>query len=257
MKKSLSFTDIVLYLISVFVILGVSMYLSVFFQTENQVFFDMTSYSLFLNTIYKNRLYYCLYKETKDPYILFYLPEKIEKINSYSSLLEKCYTVVGTSISELVENKSEKDTIILKYNTRNIAEIPIFVFLDLKNNEKIWIYSHAKKLFKDEKKRDLWSNIVNFVFPVMRLIDAVRKFIQKIEFESNPENFLSCSSDRAYYISAVFTLPFLSIDTKRDLYTINIYKFIKIKGKECKKIIISQTVDQQGRRQTSYKSESC
>lgn len=256
MKKSLSFTDIILYLVSVFVILGVSMYLSIFIQTENQQFFDMTSYSTFLNTIYASRLYYCLYEETKDPYLLFYFPAGIDKINSYSSI-EKCYSIITTNIMELVENQSSKDSIVLKYNIRNLSEIPIFAFLDLKTGNKIWIKSYIDQLFIDERKNDIWNKIVDSIFPFPRIIDTINKFITKIELELNPEYLLSCNTDRSYYISTVFTLPFLSVDTKRNLYSVNVYKFVKIRGKECKKIVISYTTDQQGRRQISYKSENC
>lgn len=256
MKKSLSFTDIILYLISTFVILGMSIFLSVFFQTESQIYFDSASYGAFLNTIYISRLYYCLYEETKNPYILFYFPRDIEKINSYSSL-EKCFSTISINYKDLFENQSSDNKIILKYNIRNLSEVPIFLFYNVKNKSKIWVKDQAKQLFFDEQK-DIWSTFLDIIFPIPKIIDTINKFTTKIELESNPENLIKCDSDKSYYISSIFTLPFLSIDTKRNLYSVNVYKFIRVRGKECKKVTYISNIDPNtGKRNLEVVQETC
>ncbi|MEM0379196.1 MAG: hypothetical protein QXG71_00295 [Nanopusillaceae archaeon] len=259
MKKSLSFTDIILYLISIFSVVGVAIYLSAFFQVENQVLFDTNSYGYFLNTIYVQRLYYCIYDEIKDPYYLFYFPAEIEKINDYSSL-KNCFTIISNEYKELLENKTEIDSIIIKYNIRNVSEVPIFLFYDLKNKRKIWIKEHGKDLFYDEQK-NIWNSFLDYINPInwfMKNIELMDKAISMLEYESNIENLLSCDTDRTYYISTIMSLPILAINTKRELYAINTYKFIRIRGKECKKVIYTFIKNPEtGKRTIEVKEEKC
>ncbi|MEM4588032.1 MAG: hypothetical protein QXW13_00725 [Nanopusillaceae archaeon] len=259
MKKSLSFTDIILYLISIFAIVGMAMYLSVFFQVDHQILFDTASYGYFLNTIYVQRLYYCIYDEVNNPYYLFYVPAEVEKINNYNSL-SRCFTIISNQYREVLENITEKDRIIIKYNLRNISEVPIFLFYDVKNKKKIWIKEHGKDLFYDERK-NIWDSFLDYMITInwfKKGIELMGKVRTMIEYESNIENLLSCGTDRTYYISTVMSLPVLTINTKRELYSVNTYKFVRIRGKECKKVTYTFTRDPQtGRRTVDIKEEKC
>lgn len=94
--RSFSLKDIVEYIIGAVIIIAALLFILIYYAMNLTESFSQQSYQIFVNTLLLNRLQYCLYEATGNPYYLFYAPN-ISVLYQYDNQISQCYTVLQGS----------------------------------------------------------------------------------------------------------------------------------------------------------------
>jgi len=180
--RGISITDILMYIMAMVIIIGVSIYLIFFFDVTVSMSLSSENYLLFLNSLYLNRINYCIYLATKDPTYLFYFVRdmNISSSKDVSNYLKDCFSRVISNVSILVGNYSTdsdedlkrlseyvcssedpnfinyvkntyKNSVILIYQPKQISTVPVFAYINISNTDQIgWITEPAILLLEQE-----------------------------------------------------------------------------------------------------------
>jgi len=180
--RGISITDILMYIIATVVIVGLAFYLAFFLDVTVSVSLSSEDYLLFLNSLYLNRINYCIYLATNDSTYLFYFVKDMNVSSSkeISNYLKDCFSRVISNVSILEGNYSTnsdedlrklseyvclsedpnfisyikstyKNSIILIYQPKQISTVPVFAYINVSNYSKIgWIMEPAIFLLEQE-----------------------------------------------------------------------------------------------------------
>jgi len=180
--RGISITDILMYIIATVVIVGLAFYFALFLDITLSMSLSSEDYLLFLNSLYLNRINYCIYLATNDSTYLFYFVKdmNISSSSEISNYLRDCFSRVISNVSMLEGNYSTssdedlrrlseyvclfedpnfidyvkntyKNSIILIYQPKQISTVPVFAYINVSNYSKIgWIMEPAIFLLEQE-----------------------------------------------------------------------------------------------------------
>lgn len=182
MKKGVSITTPIEYIIAIIILL-VELFIFVsFFRAIISNSVQNPSYLLFLNQLYFERLNYCTYIITNDTDFLFYIPNKAnyteefinrfgDRYNDYLGEYSYCFSPIYTSFSNTTKFSIENGVAKYEAIEYKIITVPIFAFYGV-NNNNIYIFndvyiknnilSIAYKVFKTSQF-DIF-NIFSFIY---------------------------------------------------------------------------------------------
>ncbi len=268
MMRSIAIYDVLLYVITAVVVIGLSFYFTMLIRATYSVSLDSNTYLLFLNSLYASRLNYCIYTVTHDPKYLFYLDKDIDTSNIPKEALEKCFSKVTLNTVIILGNFSlsnEKDLerlsqfvcnevsesfieeikneykggFIAIYQPKEVSTVPIFLFYNPFTNEKKWIFTPVYTLFSQEKGG--WvEGIANFFRNLGSYIITGRSAEENLmlDLRQNANQFINCKLDKEYAVFPMYAIQALVVDTNRNLYIETTLQFIKVKNSGDKIVVV-------------------
>ncbi|MEM0325103.1 MAG: hypothetical protein QXW35_04330 [Candidatus Aenigmatarchaeota archaeon] len=232
-RRCLSISDIIQYLVAILVIVAMAFYFAFLIRSQYSVDFDKTSYLLFLNSIYLDRLKYCTYLYKNDSNYLFYINENINFSDIPLEVFLKCFDKISTEVRILSKNETTSDRIMLEYFIFNIETVPVFLFYDIFNDERKWFVESARNLISGVSSNN-FENFINLkIYYNKKDMNDIM-----LQIRSSIENILQCSFfGGGYFVSPSFSIQTLSVDANRRLYISTTLMLMKVSKADCIRLI--------------------
>ncbi len=138
--RSVSIKDIIEYIsASVIIIIELFIILS-FYQLVVVQAQSLKSYQIFVQSLYADRLHYCTYSATGNPYYLFYLPDN-KTIYENKEKIDKCYSSLKGNFAVTVSNESTDKKVEVEFWSLESEIRPFFFLLSLNNISYYYFYT--------------------------------------------------------------------------------------------------------------------
>ncbi|MGC9132915.1 MAG: hypothetical protein ACP5GJ_00715 [Nanopusillaceae archaeon] len=151
--KGLSLKDIIEYIVSAVIIIIYTLLILFFYGIYETESYSLQSYEIFTEALLVDRLNYCLYQYTGNPYYLFYSPTN-STLYEYWDNLSNCYMNLSGYFEIPVENYSNADcssagikinnNIVsceaIEYANISYKSVPYFIFYNLNDLTKSYVF---------------------------------------------------------------------------------------------------------------------
>ncbi|BFI73403.1 hypothetical protein YN1_3900 [Nanoarchaeota archaeon] len=145
--RALGLKDIIEYILAAVIVVVFTILLIFFYGFYETEQYNLQSYEIFYQSLLVDRLNYCLYKYTGNPYYLFYAPSN-STLQEYWNKLEGCfmnysgffevpiqyYKVTSNVNGEVEENYT------IEYANLSYVGVPYLIFYNINNLSKSYIF---------------------------------------------------------------------------------------------------------------------
>jgi hypothetical protein len=137
--RSLSLKDIIEYIIAAVVIIFAFFVIAVLYALLNIESYSEYTYQQFTNSLLIDRLNYCLYEDTGDPFLLFYAPNP-NIINEYNDVYQQCFMNVSGTFYYYINESNQSNEVIYTYLNFSYDDYVYFFFYDINNISNSYYY---------------------------------------------------------------------------------------------------------------------
>lgn len=271
--RGLSLYSLLEYILAVaLVIVEVSLLIQFYYYNMSSNFNNL-QYLYFMNEMYEERFFYCLYKATNNPYYLFYIPpvQDINSIsNSTSNYIYYCNSQQTFQFYNLTGNYTSGNYTTLVYENITETIIPTYAFFDSTDMSKFFLFNKyiLEKFVKQygaEKAaeatqsaldafvstitfqwQDTISNIQSAATDTYQALQAVYTESELSAFNGSENleifhsffaNLSKNPNENGYMFTPITAPTLLVVDTNNHLYSYSIYDFGYISAVQCNETI--------------------
>jgi hypothetical protein len=145
--RALSLKDIIEYIAAAVVIIFVFFVIALLYAFFNIESYSQYMFQQFTNSLLIDRLNYCLYESTKNPFLLFYAPN-VNIINKYNDTYQKCFMNISGTFYYFINQTNESNKLIYTYLNFSYNSYIYFFFYNINNINKSYSYDPYNLSFK-------------------------------------------------------------------------------------------------------------
>jgi hypothetical protein len=145
--RALSLKDIIEYIAAAVIIIFAFFVIAILYAFFNIESYSQYMFQQFTNSLLIDRLNYCLYESTKNPFLLFYAPN-VNIINKYNDTYQKCFMNMSGTFYYFINQTNESNKLIYKYLNFSYNSYVYFFFYNINNINKSYSYDPYNLSFK-------------------------------------------------------------------------------------------------------------
>jgi hypothetical protein len=145
--RALSLKDIIEYIAAAVIIIFAFFVIAILYAFFNIESYSQYMFQQFTNSLLIDRLNYCLYESTKNPFLLFYAPN-VNIINKYNDTYQKCFMNMSGTFYYFINQTNESNKLIHKYLNFSYNSYVYFFFYNINNINKSYSYDPYNLSFK-------------------------------------------------------------------------------------------------------------
>ena len=177
--RALSLTDIIEYIAAAVVIIFAFFIIAIFYAFFNIESYSQYMFQQFTNSLLIDRLNYCLYESTKNPFLLFYAPN-VNIINKYNDTYQKCFMNISGTFYYFINQSNESGKLKYTYLNFSYNDYIYFFFYNINNINKSYSYDPYNLSFKYNISVISYKvayNIYNVNYTYDRNLPALNQFL--------------------------------------------------------------------------------
>ncbi|MDT7890662.1 MAG: hypothetical protein RQ869_01175 [Candidatus Nanopusillus sp.] len=145
--RALSLKDIIEYIAAAVIIIFAFFVIAILYAFFNIESYSQYMFQQFTNSLLIDRLNYCLYESTKNPFLLFYAPN-VNIINKYNDTYQKCFMNISGTFYYFINQTNESNKLIYTYLNFSYNSYIYFFFYNINNINKSYSYDPYNLSFK-------------------------------------------------------------------------------------------------------------
>lgn len=269
--RSFGIYTILEYLLSVvLVIIEISILIN-YYMDYLSVGLDFSNYIAFMNELYYERLYYCLYKLYGNPQYLFYIPNETIANATVSnsndiSYLDNCYSPLNFELTYPINSSTISSGVYnVTLENLNMSSVPTFIIQDAENRNNIYYIGYndmidpllenvfgnnipPNQILSQQLYQPISQSVNEFGLNILSMSSFIYTLSQ-IEYlfeetsgqyiDSEGENIsenaigvIEGSINQEYILSPLFSPQILAVDNNYKLHVITVYQFGDISSVE-------------------------
>ena len=145
--RALSLKDIIEYIAAAVIIIFAFFVIALLYAFFNIESYSQYMFQQFTNSLLIDRLNYCLYESTKNPFLLFYAPN-VNIINKYNDTYQKCFMNISGTFYYFINQTNESNKLKYTYLNFSYNSYVYFFFYNINNINKSYSYDPYNLSFK-------------------------------------------------------------------------------------------------------------
>lgn len=177
--RALSLKDIIEYIAAAVIIIFAFFVIAILYAFFNIESYSQYMYQQFTNSLLIDRLNYCLYESTKNPFLLFYAPN-VNIINKYNDTYQKCFMNISGTFYYFINQSNESGKLKYTYLNFSYNDYIYFFFYNINNINKSYSYDPYNLSFKYNISVISYKvayNIYNVNYTYDRDLPALNQFL--------------------------------------------------------------------------------
>jgi hypothetical protein len=177
--RALSLKDIIEYIAAAVIIIFAFFVIAILYAFFNIESYSQYMYQQFTNSLLIDRLNYCLYESTKNPFLLFYAPN-VNIINKYNDTYQKCFMNISGTFYYFINQSNESGKLKYTYLNFSYNDYIYFFFYNINNINKSYSYDPYNLSFKYNISVISYKvayNIYNVNYTYDRNLPALNQFL--------------------------------------------------------------------------------
>ncbi|MFZ8855617.1 MAG: hypothetical protein ACO2OX_00235 [Candidatus Nanopusillus sp.] len=177
--RALSLKDVIEYIAAAVIIIFAFFVIAILYAFFNIESYSQYMYQQFTNSLLIDRLNYCLYESTKNPFLLFYAPN-VNIINKYNDTYQKCFMNISGTFYYFINQSNESGKLKYTYLNFSYNDYIYFFFYNINNINKSYSYDPYNLSFKYNISVISYKvayNIYNVNYTYDRNLPALNQFL--------------------------------------------------------------------------------
>jgi hypothetical protein len=137
--RSLSLKDIIEYIAAAVVIIFAFFVIAILYALLSVESYSEYTYQQFTNSLLVDRLNYCLYEQTKNPFLLFYAPNP-NIINENNDVYQQCFMNISGTLYYYLNQSNQSNEVIYTYLNFSYDDYIYFFFYDINDISNSYSY---------------------------------------------------------------------------------------------------------------------